>query len=239
MANFNKSTSQYVAQYVPSRARPLHHPTDNQPPQGKRNTSRPVFTSHERSLARAAWSSSSARLSRDSFLPFGACGLCLELARDPVACARGDIFCRECALANLLAQKKEIRRLEKGRERTEKEAAEERARQEAEARERAVRDFERTLAGEEATAARRDDVATDGDANGREEEPKVGSKRKFVLDAEDLDRVAESDRRRARRALDEEKVCLLLPNYRQYCHDLHSPRPTLQDPHCTHSGHHP
>ncbi|CAI4219490.1 unnamed protein product [Parascedosporium putredinis] len=72
----------------------------------KRNTTRPVFTAHERALARAAWTSSSARLTRDSFLPFGSCNLCLEPARDPVSCHRGDVFCRECALANLLAQKR-------------------------------------------------------------------------------------------------------------------------------------
>ncbi|KAL5612989.1 hypothetical protein BROUX41_003934 [Berkeleyomyces rouxiae] len=83
----------------------------------KRNTSRPVFTAHERFIARAAWSSSSARLSRDSFLPFGSCMLCLEPARNPVCCTHGDILCRECALANVLAQKKEIKRAAKTQER--------------------------------------------------------------------------------------------------------------------------
>lgn len=98
-------------------------------------------------MARVAWGTSSARLSRESFLPFASCWLCLEPAIDPVACAHGDIFCRECALTNILAQKKEIKRAEKAREHEEREAQEEKARRDAEAQERAIREFELTQAG--------------------------------------------------------------------------------------------
>ena len=118
----------------------------------KRNTSLAFFTSYERSLLRNSWGSQSTRLARDSFLPFGSCRLCLLSARDPVACSGGskaDIFCRECALNDLVAQRKEIKRqeqewedreVEKGEE--EKIAREEEARRELEKFERTAQGFE-------------------------------------------------------------------------------------------------
>ncbi|KAL2886215.1 Nitric oxide synthase-interacting protein [Ceratocystis lukuohia] len=118
----------------------------------KRNTSRPVFTAHERSIARAAWSSSSARLSRDSFLPFGSCILCLEAARDPVCCTHGDILCRECALANVLAQKKEIKRAAKIQERAAEEISRGLREREEKEKEREVKEWERVQAGLENSA---------------------------------------------------------------------------------------
>lgn len=170
---------------------------------GKRNTSRPVFTAHERSLAKSAWSASSARLSRDSFLPFGSCSLCLESAVDPVACLLGDIFCRECALTNILAQKKEIKRLEKTREHEEREAADGRARQDEEAQARAVKEFELVQAGFDvgrgAGRPGRDSSAEPADA-------KKGEKRKFALDEDEVAQHAENDRAKARKAIDDEKV---------------------------------
>lgn len=106
-----------------------------------------MFTSHERALAKQAWSSTRAKLKSESFLPFASCCLCLEPARDPVACTEGDIFCRECALSNILAQKKDMKRMEKMREQEAKEAQEEAVRKSAEARERAIKEFELTQQG--------------------------------------------------------------------------------------------
>lgn len=105
----------------------------------KRNTSLAFFTAHERSQVRAHWGSQSTRLTRDSFLPFGYCRLCLGVARDPVTCGgvsitsntsnnktesssssssssscpKVHIFCRECALNDLVSQRREIKRVEK------------------------------------------------------------------------------------------------------------------------------
>lgn len=172
------------------------------PPTGKRNTSRPVFTSHERALAKSHWASNSARLNRDSFLPFGSCGLCLEIAREPVSCRRGDIFCRECALANLLAQKKDIKRAEKARQHAEEENARIRALEDEEDRERAIRDFELTQAGLE-KSARKAAGATPEDTGASKS---AGAKRKFELDEDELERIAKQDRVKARKAIEDEKV---------------------------------
>ncbi|KAI0117568.1 ENOS interacting protein [Hypoxylon sp. NC0597] len=182
----------------------------------KRNTSRAVFTSHERALARQAWSATTARLSRESFLPFSSCGLCLEIAVDPVSCTHGDVFCRECALANILAQKKEIRRLEKVRELEEREAEEERLRQEEEARERAVREFEMTQIGLDAKVkatgggnrGSKDDADSRGKGSSTPSAVEVngGQKRKFEMDEEELARIAREDRAKARKAIEDEKA---------------------------------
>ena len=177
---------------------------------GKRNTTRPVFTAHERALARSSWTSSAAHLTRDSFLPFGSCALCLHPARDPVSCQRGDVFCRECALSNLLAQKKEAKRLARAREAAEKEVEEVRKAEEEEARGRAVKDFERVQAGLEGRRERRREEGTaDG---GKEDEVDVkglitqGTKRKFDLDEGEVERISKEDVANARKAIAGEKV---------------------------------
>ncbi|KAL7918521.1 hypothetical protein ACQKWADRAFT_303908 [Trichoderma austrokoningii] len=177
----------------------------------KRNTTRPVFTSYEREQAKSNWTETSAQLNRDSFLPFGYCGLCLENAREPVSCPRGDIFCRECALANLLAQKKELKRAERARLNADREAARIRAIGDEEERARAVRDFEMTQAGLTNSAGKKRSVATAvvtattaADEDGTV--VRAGSKRKFALDADELGRIAEDDKARARRAIEDEKA---------------------------------
>ncbi|KAF2248310.1 hypothetical protein BU26DRAFT_331051 [Trematosphaeria pertusa] len=171
-----------------------------------------IFTSYERNSLKSVWGSQSTRLTRDSFLPFGSCQLCLLHAVDPVACPSGDLFCRECAMTNLLAQRKEIKRLEKVAERRREEEAEQRAREEEEARQRAVAEFEAVQMGLEVK------VGAGGRVVGREggkivvekeEEAKAGEargkKRKFEIDEDELKRIATEERSRAKLALDEER----------------------------------
>lgn len=142
-------------------------------------------------------------------LPFSACRLCLEPAEDPVSCTHGDVFCRECALNNILAQKKEIKRLEKVREQEAKDKDEDEARRDAEAREREVREFERTLTGiaSSATVNGRKGVDVDTKSTAVDESgPARSGKRKFEMDDDELSRIAAGDRAKARKALDDEKA---------------------------------
>ncbi|KAL4807710.1 hypothetical protein BDV18DRAFT_107368 [Aspergillus unguis] len=115
----------------------------------KRNTSLPHFTSYERSLLRNNWGTQRGVIGRDSFLPFGSCRLCLHPSRSPtVACAHnGDLFCRECAINDLLAQRKEIARLEKEREAAKRRIEEEEGREVEEKRGREVKEFEMVSMG--------------------------------------------------------------------------------------------
>jgi len=64
-----------------------------------------------------------------------------------VSCPSGDIFCRECALTNLVAQRAEIKRLEREWERRKGDEEGEEAREDAEVRVREVEDFERVSMG--------------------------------------------------------------------------------------------
>lgn len=135
----------------------------------------------------------------------------MRAARDPVSCQRGDVFCRECALSNLLAQKKEAKRLAKARGEAEKEVEEGRRAEEEEARERAVKEFERVQAGLEGkeSAAREEERA--GGEQGREGGGvrgliTQGTKRKFDLDEKEVERLSKEDVDSARKAIDDEKV---------------------------------
>ncbi|KAF2721764.1 hypothetical protein K431DRAFT_246690 [Polychaeton citri CBS 116435] len=114
----------------------------------KRNTSLAFFTNHERAELKGTWGSRQARLNREAFLPFGSCQLCLLPSRDAVACPdEGHLFCRECALSNVLAQKEEMKRLKRDEERRNLEDADEKVSKEAEKAAKELEDFERVQAG--------------------------------------------------------------------------------------------
>ena len=134
-----------------------------------------------------------------------------------MSCTHGDIFCRECALSNILAQKKEIKRLEKVRAQEERDAEERKALLDAEAHERAVLEFERTMSGLDGRAARASvststtpapaPAPTSGSRKEGSESATSGErKRKFEIDADEVQRIAADDRAKARKAIDEEKA---------------------------------
>lgn len=134
---------------------------------------------------------------------------------DPVACSLGDIFCRECALSNILAQKKEIKRSDKSREQEERDAAELKAQQDEEAQARAVKEFEMVQLGFDVSSRGAVDTSQDNLAGGKgpseeEKEKKRGEKRKFSLDDDEVAKNAENERAKARKAIEDEKVCYLL-----------------------------
>lgn len=164
---------------------------------GKRNTSLAFFTAHERDELKGIWGSRSTRLTRDSFLPFGSCQLCLLPARDPVSCpSYGHLFCRECAVSNLLAQNKELKRLKKEAERRKLEDDEEKDLEDAEDQARAVEEFERVQAGlsvrsggkagEKIVGSQNGGTAVERDVEGG---PK-GVKRKLEVDEDEVKRNA-------------------------------------------------
>lgn len=146
-------------------------------------------------------------MTRESFLPLGSCHLCLNNARDPVACRDGGhIFCRECAFSNLLAQRKEIKRLEKEEERQKAENEEAERLRDEEEREGVVKGFERVAMGlEEARhkASTRDETR---EGTRDKEQAARGVKRKFSIDEEEMLKNAKEDRAKVRKEMDDEKV---------------------------------
>ena len=193
----------------------------------KRNTSLPHFTSYERGLLRNHWGTKRGVIGRDSFLPFASCRLCLQPARSPVvACAtNGDLFCRECAISDLLAQRNDIKRVEQERDDAKKRLAEDDERTREEAREREVREFELVSMGLEGNGDQNKKKKRKAGEVGEEEldrdrEVVVGGKRKkvFELDEKEMARVVREEQERLKEELKKEKVFIpvsLLPLIRE------------------------
>ena len=112
-------------------------------------------------------------------------------------------------MSNLLAQGKEIKRLKKEEERRLKESEEMEMEKGAEERERAIEQFERTSmgldGGGKSTSKNNGVVERNSEENERSEGR--GVKRKFELDEDEMLKNAKEERAKARRALEEEKVC--------------------------------
>lgn len=132
-----------------------------------------------------------------------------------MACAtNGDIFCRECAVNNLLAQHKEIKRLEKKRALEEQERSEEESRALEEAKAKELRDFELVSLGLENRKRKNDDGDNDRGGDGKienaaaEVEAVRKRRKEFKLDEEELRRISEQEVEKARKELEKEKVCI-------------------------------
>lgn len=74
----------------------------------KNNNDLAFFTYDEKK--KLGYGTQKERLGRDSIKPFDACCLCLKPYIDPLCCQKGHVFCKECILECLLAQKKDIQR---------------------------------------------------------------------------------------------------------------------------------
>ncbi|KAJ5218491.1 uncharacterized protein N7498_000590 [Penicillium cinerascens] len=176
----------------------------------KRNTSLPHFTAYERGLLRSTWGTKRSVIGRDSFLPFASCRLCLQPARPPVvACAtNGDLFCRECAINDLLAQRQEIKRLEREREDAKKRLAEDDERTLEEARKKELHDFELVSMGLEAKGTKRKAEETEALAAFKAREVEIDGKRRkvFELDEKEMARVARDEQQRLKNELKREKT---------------------------------
>ncbi|KAF5728977.1 nitric oxide synthase-interacting protein [Tripterygium wilfordii] len=74
----------------------------------KNNNDLAFFTYDEKK--KLGYGTQKERLGKDSIKPFDACCLCLKTLIDPLCCQKGHVFCKECILECLLAQKKDIQR---------------------------------------------------------------------------------------------------------------------------------
>jgi nitric oxide synthase-interacting protein len=122
-------------------------------PDAKNTTTQANLSYYER--LKLKQSTAARRLGQESFKPLDACNLCLSRASDPVACGDAHIFCRECAISDLLAQKAGIEAQKAQLRAWEDDDARRRADARDAARARVVADFERGmgLAGGRGTVA--------------------------------------------------------------------------------------
>ncbi|KAI0649757.1 hypothetical protein C8Q79DRAFT_900609 [Trametes meyenii] len=163
----------------------------------KNNTASSIFSYAE--YKKLDYGTKRQRLGNESMRRFDACALCLQRARDPVACQKGHLFCRECALTDLITQIGDIKRQKARLEALKKEAEEERQRAREAARERVLREFERGQLGLAATSA----VSTSSRADSSEAR---GTKRKFDFDASAVESLTREAEEAALRQIEREQA---------------------------------
>ncbi|GAA5860969.1 hypothetical protein JCM3774_003206 [Rhodotorula dairenensis] len=185
----------------------------------RHNTNAASFTYHERQQAKAVSGTQSGVFGRDSMKDFDACSLCLLRARDPRICPQGHVYCHECVLTDLVAQKKDIKRQNLLLDRMRQESHAEMARARAQARERVLREFEvaqSSLGGTRTAATEGKVSATGAGADKADGGPGRGTKRSFQLDEDEIERLTneateEALRRTTKEMADARKA--KLPNY--------------------------
>ncbi|EKM57237.1 uncharacterized protein PHACADRAFT_93313 [Phanerochaete carnosa HHB-10118-sp] len=164
----------------------------------KNNTASSIFSYAE--YKKLDYGTKRQRLGNESMRRFDACALCLQTARDPVACAKGHMFCKECVYTDLVTQLEDIKRQKVKLEALRKEIEEERRGAREAARERVLLDFER---GQLGLAAIGTVATTSGDS--KERKPR-GTKRKFEFDADTVDKHAREAEDAAMKQIEKEQA---------------------------------
>ncbi|KAL0075209.1 hypothetical protein J3Q64DRAFT_1267478 [Phycomyces blakesleeanus] len=189
------------------------------PRHSKNNTASSVFTYHESNSLE--YGTKRQRLGRDSFREYDACFLCLQTARDPVACPQGHLACKECIYESILTQKQTIKREERILEQKQQDIQNQKARDEEEAKQTILDEFEKTQTSMLGTRKKQTSESTpvvistseknefessDPTSNTSRELATTGSKRKFELVEEDLKDIADRDVEKACQRLAGEKA---------------------------------
>ncbi|KAH9934101.1 hypothetical protein B0H21DRAFT_825738 [Amylocystis lapponica] len=163
----------------------------------KNNTASSIFSYAE--YKKLDYGTKRQRLGNESMRRFDACSLCLQRAREPVACQKGHLFCKECAYTDLVSQMQDIKRQKVRLEALKREAEEERARALEAARERVLLEFEK---GQLGLAAPSSAVTTSGADS---QEPR-GTKRKFSFSSTTVETLAQEAEEVALREIEREQA---------------------------------
>ncbi|KLO18983.1 hypothetical protein SCHPADRAFT_899319 [Schizopora paradoxa] len=139
----------------------------------KNNTASSVFSYAE--YKKLDYGTKRQRLGHESMRQYDACSLCLQKAREPLACKKGHLFCKECVYSDLLSQKKDIKRQKTKLDALKREAEAEAQLAKIEARERVLKDFERGQLGLGVSVAT---GTPSGVQSGKDEGEQRGTKRK-------------------------------------------------------------
>ncbi|KAI0089574.1 hypothetical protein BDY19DRAFT_889339 [Irpex rosettiformis] len=164
----------------------------------KNNTASSIFSYAE--YKKLDYGTKRQRLGNESMRRFDSCALCLQRAREPVACEKGHLFCKECVYTDLVTQLGDIKRQKVRLEALKREAEEEKQRAREAARERVLQDFEKGqlgLAGPTSTA-----TTTSGSDS---KEPR-GTKRKFEFDSSTVETLASEAEEAALKQIEREQA---------------------------------
>ncbi|KAG8984687.1 hypothetical protein FRB90_005161, partial [Tulasnella sp. 427] len=174
----------------------------------KNNTSNSVFSYAE--YKKLDYGTKKQRLGVDSMKDRLSCALCLQRARDPVACSEGHLYCKECIYTDLLEQKKEIKRQQTKLEAMAKEEEEEKEKRRLAARERVLKDFEDRQLGLGTKKTIGERVASEKEKEDRKgkgvEDGNRGLKRKFDFDQDEVDVAAREAEEAALRQIEKEQA---------------------------------
>ncbi|KZP17370.1 hypothetical protein FIBSPDRAFT_865040 [Athelia psychrophila] len=162
----------------------------------KNNTASSVFSYAERQ--KSEYGTKRKRLGNESMRRFDACSLCLNRAREPLACNEGHLFCKECVYTDLLGQKKDIKRQKERLEALKKDAEMEAAKAKEEARARVLQDFEKGQLFAHTPAPT--------STSGTDTQEGRGLKRKFEFDASTVETLAREAEEAALRQIGREQA---------------------------------
>ncbi|KAF5357337.1 hypothetical protein D9758_005942 [Tetrapyrgos nigripes] len=163
----------------------------------KNNTASSIFSYAE--YKKLDYGTKKQRLGNESMRRFDACALCLNRAREPLACNEGHLFCKECVYTDLLTQKKDIKKQKDKLGALEKEAEEEKLRAKEAARERVLLEFEKGQLGLAGTPS------TGTTSSGETKEGR-GTKRKFEFDSNTVENLAQEAEEAALRQIEREQA---------------------------------
>ncbi|KIJ64689.1 hypothetical protein HYDPIDRAFT_89448 [Hydnomerulius pinastri MD-312] len=164
----------------------------------KNNTASSVFSYEEKK--KTEYGTKKQRLGNESMRNFDACALCLQRARDPMACDHGHLFCKECAYTDLLTQKKDIKRQKERLAQLKKDAEAEKQLALEAARERVLRDFEK---GQLGLSANLPSIAT---TSGAESKASRDGKRKLDFDSSTVETLTREAEEAALRQIEREQA---------------------------------
>ncbi|CAD6565619.1 MAG: hypothetical protein CYPHOPRED_005880, partial [Cyphobasidiales sp. Tagirdzhanova-0007] len=185
----------------------------------KNRTAAPVFSYAERN--ETLYGSKKQRLGRDSMRKFDSCSLCLQRAREARMCEEGHLFCQECILTSLLAQKKEIKRQQALLDKMKAEEEQERQLARQQARERVLVDFERLQSGASSSTSTSNSSSSRTQAQAQSSSsntsgpnttssipmnPLAGTKRKFDFDNIQVAKLADEQEEKALKDIEREQA---------------------------------
>ncbi|EGO01162.1 hypothetical protein SERLA73DRAFT_179260 [Serpula lacrymans var. lacrymans S7.3] len=164
----------------------------------KNNTASSVFSYAEKQ--KTNYGTKRQRLGNESMRTFDACALCLQRAREPLACNHGHLFCKECVYTDLLTQKKDIKRQKDRLEAMKKGAEGEKERAKEAARQRVLHDFEKGHLG---LSGNTTVLATTSGAASNES---TGTKRKLDIDSSTVETLTREAEEAALRQIEREQA---------------------------------
>ncbi|KAF9648242.1 hypothetical protein BDM02DRAFT_3240904 [Thelephora ganbajun] len=168
----------------------------------KNNTASSVFSYAE--YKKLDYGTKRQRLGNESMRPFNACSLCLERARTPLACSEGHLFCTECVFMDLVTQSRDIKKQKAKLTALKAEVEEEKKRVVEAARERVLKDFEKTHLG--LSAKPTSPTPTPGPIKPSVTDSARGKKRKFEFDITEVERLTREAQEDALLQLEKEQA---------------------------------